>query len=68
MIVALPKGPCPDTGLTGADLFAGLGGTTNGSPYVCLGNKREQMAQYGNGVTPEAMEFLVGCVLPEMLA
>lgn len=40
----------------------------NGKPYVCLGNKREQMAQYGNGVTPEAMEYLVGCVLREVLA
>ena len=39
MIAALP-----DTGLTGADLFAGL------------------------GVTPPAMEFLVGRVLEEVLA
>ncbi len=38
----------------------------NGSPYVALGNKREQMAQYGNGVTPPAMEFLVGRVLEEV--
>lgn len=32
--------------------------------YVVLGNKRERMAQYGNGVTPPAMELLVRRILP----
>jgi DNA (cytosine-5)-methyltransferase 1 len=31
--------------------------------YVVLGNKRERMAQYGNAVTPPAMELLVGRLL-----
>lgn len=31
--------------------------------YTVLGNKRERMAQYGNAVTPPAMELLVGRVL-----
>jgi site-specific DNA-cytosine methylase len=31
--------------------------------YQVLGNKRERMAQYGNAVTPLAMELLVGRVL-----
>jgi DNA (cytosine-5)-methyltransferase 1 len=31
----------------------------DGSPYQVLGNKREQMAQYGNSVTPPAMAWLV---------
>jgi len=35
----------------------------DGSPYVVTGNKRERMAQYGNAVTPPAMELLVGRVL-----
>lgn len=39
-----------------------------GGPYKVLGNKREQMAQYGNGVTPPVMRFLVGCVAEEILA
>jgi DNA (cytosine-5)-methyltransferase 1 len=34
-----------------------------GTPYEVLGNKRERMAQYGNAVTPPAMEFLVGRLL-----
>jgi len=33
------------------------------SDYVVLGNKRERMAQYGNAVTPPAMELLVSRVL-----
>jgi DNA (cytosine-5)-methyltransferase 1 len=36
---------------------------TDGSEYLVLGNKREQMAQYGNAVTPPAMELLVGRLL-----
>ena len=40
----------------------------NGGPYKVLGNKREQMAQYGNGVTPPVMRFLVGRVAKEILA
>lgn len=32
---------------------------TDGSEYQVLGNKRERMAQYGNAVTPPAMELLV---------
>jgi DNA (cytosine-5)-methyltransferase 1 len=40
---------------------------TDGSEYVVTGNKRERMAQYGNGVTPPAMRFLVGR-LQEVLA
>jgi DNA (cytosine-5)-methyltransferase 1 len=40
---------------------------TDGSGYEVLGNKREQMAQYGNAVTPPAMQLLVGRVL-EVLA
>lgn len=31
----------------------------DGSPYVVTGNKREQMAQYGNAVTPPVMALLV---------
>jgi DNA (cytosine-5)-methyltransferase 1 len=31
----------------------------DGSEYRVLGNKRERMAQYGNAVTPPAMELLV---------
>ncbi len=31
----------------------------DGSEYVVVGNKRERMAQYGNAVTPPAMELLV---------
>jgi len=31
--------------------------------YIVLGNKRERMAQYGNAVTPPAMELLVGRLL-----
>lgn len=31
-----------------------------GGAYEVLGNKREQMAQYGNSVTPPAMAWLVG--------
>jgi DNA (cytosine-5)-methyltransferase 1 len=34
-----------------------------GGEYVVLGNKRERMAQYGNGVTPPAMRLLVNRVL-----
>lgn len=33
---------------------------TTGDRYVVLGNKREQMAQYGNSVTPPAMSWLIG--------
>ena len=33
---------------------------TDGGEYVVTGNKRERMAQYGNAVTPPAMELLVG--------
>lgn len=32
---------------------------TDGSEYRVLGNKRERMAQYGNAVTPPAMELLI---------
>jgi DNA (cytosine-5)-methyltransferase 1 len=32
----------------------------HGGEYVVTGNKRERMAQYGNAVTPPAMELLVG--------
>jgi DNA (cytosine-5)-methyltransferase 1 len=39
----------------------------DGSAYQVLGNKRERMAQYGNAVTPPAMELLVGRLL-EVLA
>ena len=39
----------------------------DGSEYVVTGNKRERMAQYGNGVTPPAMQFLVAR-LQEVLA
>lgn len=35
----------------------------DGKPYIVTGNKRERMAQYGNAVTPPAMELLVGRVL-----
>lgn len=35
----------------------------DGSEYQVLGNKRERMAQYGNAVTPPAMELLVGRLL-----
>ena len=35
----------------------------DGSEYLVLGNKRERMAQYGNAVTPPAMELLVGRLL-----
>lgn len=35
----------------------------DGSDYQVLGNKRERMAQYGNAVTPPAMELLVGRLL-----
>ncbi len=35
----------------------------DGSEYRVLGNKRERMAQYGNAVTPPAMELLVGRLL-----
>ncbi|HYI80035.1 MAG TPA: DNA cytosine methyltransferase [Thermoleophilaceae bacterium] len=31
----------------------------DGSEYIVLGNKREQMAQYGNGVTPPVMALIV---------
>jgi DNA (cytosine-5)-methyltransferase 1 len=33
---------------------------TDGGEYVVVGNKRERMAQYGNAVTPPAMELLIG--------
>lgn len=33
---------------------------TDGGRYRVLGNKREQMAQYGNSVTPPAMAWLIG--------
>lgn len=32
---------------------------TTGGLYAVLGNKREQMAQYGNSVTPPAMTWLI---------
>lgn len=35
----------------------------DGSAYIVKGTKREQMAQYGNAVTPPVMEVLVGRVL-----
>ena len=35
----------------------------DGTEYQVLGNKRERMAQYGNAVTPPAMELLVGRLL-----
>lgn len=31
--------------------------------YVVLGNSREQVKQYGNAVTPPAMDFLTGAVM-----
>jgi DNA (cytosine-5)-methyltransferase 1 len=31
----------------------------NGGDYIVTGNKRERMAQYGNAVTPPAMQLLV---------
>lgn len=34
--------------------------------YVVLGNRRERMAQYGNAVTPPAMELLVGRLIEVM--
>jgi DNA (cytosine-5)-methyltransferase 1 len=34
--------------------------TDETSPYLVLGNRRERMAQYGNAVTPPAMQLLVG--------
>lgn len=37
--------------------------TDNVSEYAVLGNRRERMAQYGNAVTPPAMELLVGRLL-----
>jgi DNA (cytosine-5)-methyltransferase 1 len=36
---------------------------TDGTEYRVLGNKRERMAQYGNAVTPPAMELLLGRLL-----
>ncbi len=36
---------------------------TTGDRYRVLGNKREQMAQYGNSVTPPAMSWLIGRLL-----
>jgi len=33
---------------------------SDGGEYVVTGNKREQMAQYGNAVTPPVMRLLVG--------
>lgn len=35
----------------------------DGTKYIVTGNKRERMAQYGNAVTPPAMELLVSRVL-----
>jgi DNA (cytosine-5)-methyltransferase 1 len=35
----------------------------DGSEYIVKGNKRERVAQYGNAVTPPAMELLVGRLL-----
>lgn len=32
----------------------------DGSDYIVTGNKRERMAQYGNAVTPPAMQAIVG--------
>ncbi len=37
---------------------------TTGAEYIVLGNKRERMAQYGNAVTPPAMQLLVSRILP----
>jgi DNA (cytosine-5)-methyltransferase 1 len=31
----------------------------SGGDYVVLGNKREQMKQYGNAVTPPVMQEIV---------
>jgi site-specific DNA-cytosine methylase len=36
----------------------------NGGEYLVLGNKRERMAQYGNGVTPPVMTEIVRRLLP----
>lgn len=36
---------------------------TTGERYRVLGNKRQQMAQYGNSVTPPAMAWLIGQLL-----
>ena len=36
----------------------------HGGEYVVLGNKRERMAQYGNGVTPPVMTEIVRRLLP----
>jgi DNA (cytosine-5)-methyltransferase 1 len=35
----------------------------NGEPYVVTGNKRERMAQYGNSVTPPAMQLIISRLL-----
>ena len=39
-----------------------------GGAYVVLGNKRERMAQYGNGVTPPAMRLLVERIVEQVIA
>lgn len=36
----------------------------DGQEYVVVGNKRERMAQYGNAVTPPAMQLLFSRLLP----
>lgn len=47
------------------EIAAAMAMTDNvdGSEYQVLGNKRERMTQYGNAVTPPAMELLVGRLL-----
>lgn len=39
---------------------------TDGTPYRVLGNQSQQMAQYGNSVTPNAMALLVSRLLEIM--
>ena len=36
--------------------------------YVVLGNKRDQVKQCGNAVTPPAMEFLIRAVTESLAA
>lgn len=58
------------TGISVTDQFCGAGGSSLGahkagldmafpSQYVVLGTKREVVKQFGNAVTPPAMEFLI---------
>lgn len=55
--------------LTLADFFCGAGGSSTGAAqvpdvqYVLLGNRREQVKQAGNAVTPPAARDLVAAVV-----